>query len=255
VARGIWLALDARFLADPRIRKLVRAHGPAGGLLVIALLAEAKQQGQGGRAHVATDLLSMTTGIPEDTIEAIVADAEKHEALELVHSGDGEITVAFPKWGEWQKDVTNAERQARHRAKQSVTCNGSNDSVTPTGQDRTGEQTASSGKPDTEAEVITKLCAYWQEQCDHQKANVGPKTARYRKVRARLRDGYTPRDIATAIQGAARAPFINDEGKKFDDLELICRNAEKLEDFRSRAEQRPKGGGTDYLAELSARAA
>jgi hypothetical protein len=58
------------------------------------------------------------------------------------------------------------------------------------------------------------------------------------KIRARLAEGYTPLDIRTAIDGAAKAPFVNDAGKRFDDLTLICRNGSKLEDFIDRAQVR-----------------
>lgn len=57
------------------------------------------------------------------------------------------------------------------------------------------------------------------------------------KVRARLREGYTLEEICQAIDSCARDPFNqgdNDRGRRFDDLELICRNATKLEQFRDR---------------------
>ena len=113
------------------------------------------------------------------------------------------------------------------------------------------EEQPLSSKLDGEAEVVAKLCEFWQSECRHPQAHVGPKTERYRKVRSRLRDGYTPKQIALAIRGAARAPFVNADGKRFDDLELICRSAEKLEDFMARAERRR--GDIDVLEELAAR--
>lgn len=250
-AKGVWLALDARFLADPRIEELVEEHGPGGALIVIALLAEAKTQQRGGVAKVSLRRLARDTGLKPPAAGSIVTDAEKQGVLDLLQSSDREVTVEFPKWGDWQKDVTNAARQARHRQRQAlrgVTRNGSNAL-----QDRTGQEkeTPLSGEPD-EAGQIRELADYWREKCRHPQAKVDSKTKRWAKVKARLRDGYTPEQIRQAIDGAASKPYVNDEGKRFDDLELVCRSAEKLEDFMGRA---ATNGKRDFLAELAERPA
>lgn len=78
------------------------------------------------------------------------------------------------------------------------------------------------------------LFAYWQERCGHPAAKATAE--RLRKVEARLREGYTPGQVREAIDGAARAAFVNDHGRRFDDLELICRSGTKLEGFIGRAE-------------------
>lgn len=80
--------------------------------------------------------------------------------------------------------------------------------------------------------VAGRLFLYWQKTCNHEQAKF---TAdRKSKAEARLRDGYTEQYIREAIDGAARAPFTNPEGKVFDDFELICRSGSKLEDFHER---------------------
>lgn len=68
---------------------------------------------------------------------------------------------------------------------------------------------------------------------------------RKQKVEARLREGYTPDELKLAIDGCASSDFhmgANDEGKKHNDLELICRKGSKVENFMERAQgpQRPK---------------
>lgn len=81
---------------------------------------------------------------------------------------------------------------------------------------------------------VVECFAYWQEKCGHPTAKL---TAdRRRKIEARLREGYGVQQIRLAIDGAARAAFVNDQGKRFDDIELICRNGSKLEDFMERAQ-------------------
>ena len=57
---------------------------------------------------------------------------------------------------------------------------------------------------------------------------------RQQKIQDRLAQGYTVDDIKCAIDGCRDDPFSmgqNDRGKKYNDIELICRNGEKLEFF------------------------
>ena len=62
-------------------------------------------------------------------------------------------------------------------------------------------------------------------------AKLTPK--REKAIKARLKD-YTTAQIKCAIDGCSRDPFSmgqNDRQKPFNDIELICRNGEKLESF------------------------
>lgn len=93
---------------------------------------------------------------------------------------------------------------------------------------------------DSPPDTIGDLFDYWRERCEHPQAHRTPE--RLSKIKARLREGYSPAQIRTAIDGAKRHPFVNDAGKRFDDIELICRNGTKLEDFIERA-GRPLAGG------------
>lgn len=81
-------------------------------------------------------------------------------------------------------------------------------------------------------QVVRSLLAYWQERCDHKTARATPE--RLQKINARLRDGYTAAEIRKAIDGASVAAFVSDGGRKYDDIELICRNGSKLESFIAR---------------------
>lgn len=78
-----------------------------------------------------------------------------------------------------------------------------------------------------------ELFDLWRERCAHATAKYTDE--RKRKIEARLKEGYTVEQITLAIDGAARAAFVNDAGKRFDDIELICRNGSKLESFMERA--------------------
>jgi biotin operon repressor len=93
------------------------------------------------------------------------------------------------------------------------------------------------------SDPVGELFAYWQQTCGHPQAR--PTRERTSKIKARLKDGYTPEQIRTAIDGAARAAFVADNGKRFDDLELICRTGAKLEDFIERAALPAPGDATN----------
>jgi hypothetical protein len=89
-------------------------------------------------------------------------------------------------------------------------------------------------RTDPKYEVAERLFEYWREECGHPRATFGPK--REQAVLARLRD-YTPRQIATAIRGAAVGAYVDESGVRHDELELICRNEVKLESFIERYER------------------
>lgn len=71
------------------------------------------------------------------------------------------------------------------------------------------------------------------------KMHKNPKTTllspkRKRCIQARIRDGYALEDIKRAIDMCALSAFHmggNDNKKQYNDIELICRNSEKLEFF------------------------
>lgn len=94
------------------------------------------------------------------------------------------------------------------------------------------------------------LFAYWQQRCDHQQAK--PTKDRIRKVVARLREGYTDEHVRCGIDGAAKAPYMSDDGRKFDDLELICRNGSKLESFIERGVKAAEAEDPEWLDKLNA---
>lgn len=87
---------------------------------------------------------------------------------------------------------------------------------------------------EAEAEAVF---LYWREECrsaSKRKVVFGDK--RKTKVMARLKDGYTVEDLKKAIDGARDHAFVSEDGKRFDDLELICRDETKVDSFIQRAE-------------------
>lgn len=86
--------------------------------------------------------------------------------------------------------------------------------------------------------AVRDCFAYWQDRCNHSQAKLT--TDRRRKIEARLREGYTVEQIRAGIDGAARAAFVGENGVRHDDIELICRNATKLDSFIARATATPQ---------------
>lgn len=105
------------------------------------------------------------------------------------------------------------------------------------GSDKT-EPTVIDQAPAPTKALTDDLFAYWKTECGHPKAR--PTAVRINAVKARLKEGYTVDEIRAGIDGAAKQPFVNAAGKAFDDLELICRNGVKLEDFIGRATYTPQ---------------
>lgn len=119
-------------------------------------------------------------------------------------------------------------------------------------------------EPDTErwTEKVAPIVEAWRKyhpQAFRAGLKAGEKT--YRVVVARLKDGYTPEDIIDGIHGIHRSSFHcggNDQQKRYLSLELVCRDASKLEGFRElwhewrdngdEAPKRPEKWELDYLA-------
>jgi hypothetical protein len=74
---------------------------------------------------------------------------------------------------------------------------------------------------------------FWKETMG-KNANVKLDQVRRRKIEGRLRDGYTVDQIKQAVLGCSWSPHNmgeNSTGAKYNDIELICRDASKLDRF------------------------
>jgi hypothetical protein len=113
------------------------------------------------------------------------------------------------------------------------------------------EETTLQGTEEIHARV-RELFTYWQERCGHAAAKLT--SERRTKIQARLKDGYTPEQVREGIDGAARDPFVSDGGRRYDDIELICRNGSKLESFIARNTVGPvQPSGLQMIQGLAAR--
>ena len=103
-----------------------------------------------------------------------------------------------------------------------------------------------SGKPKTEfTALVYDIFHYWQDVMGKPSAQLSEE--RKNKIRVRLNHGYTVEQIKKAIDGCKASDFHmgrNERNTAYNDLELICRNDVKLEQFIARAEQ--NHGGLTY---------
>lgn len=89
------------------------------------------------------------------------------------------------------------------------------------------------------SELENDIFLYWREAAKKPQARFT--TERRQKVRARLNDGYSVAAIKQAIEFICNDPWHmgeNEKGTAYIDLELICRNATKLEQNIERAKQK-----------------
>jgi hypothetical protein len=218
------------------------------------LSCEAKAQNNGGRVRFGYRAVARGCFVDNaERVAEIVADASTAGLLDDLEQQDRVLTARVSGWRAEQTPAKAALRQQRHR---DGVRDGPLRSVTerakpsPTGQDRTVGSSSPNGselvepRPD-DAGTISELFAYWQQRCGHGHAKLTRE--RQAKLRARLRERYTPAQIRQAIDGAAVAAFVDESGKRHDDLTLICRTGSKLEDFIGRAKtaapQRQAGNG------------
>lgn len=102
-----------------------------------------------------------------------------------------------------------------------------------------------------EAYKAKALFRYWVARCDKNAKRTVFGEKRIKAVMARLGDHDTEY-IARAIDGLAVGAFINEQGVKYDELELCCRDEVHLERFYEMAErfQAPTLMGPVWLKEF-----
>ena len=86
--------------------------------------------------------------------------------------------------------------------------------------------------------LIEAVFERWKQTMGHPRAKLDIK--RSRAIRAMLACGYSQEDLELAIFGCSISPFHqgqNDRGTKFEDIALICRDAEHVDKFIALAEK------------------
>lgn len=81
---------------------------------------------------------------------------------------------------------------------------------------------------------VSLVFDHWKSVMSHPDARLVPK--RKKLIEARLREGYSVDDLKAAVDGCKASDFHqgkNDSGKVYDDLTLILRSGDKVEQFKN----------------------
>jgi hypothetical protein len=163
------------------------------------------------------------------------------------------IVTKFLEAQESRKSDAQSKRDVRERAKAvarakqlgvivgtpvrpSPTVSDDVQSCPPPAQPSPALLTTLSSELDAPPLSFATVFGHWQKVMGRQDAK--PIDKRRRAVAARLREGYTVEQLKLAVDGCARTPHnmgANDQHRRFDDLELICRNGAQVERFISNA--------------------
>jgi len=106
-----------------------------------------------------------------------------------------------------------------------------------------------SGKPKTEEGLaVYEVYEHWLSVMEKPRAFLTD--ARKRKILKRLSEGYSVQDLKDAIDGCRASAFHmgeNERGTIYNDLELICRNGQKVESFIARLQHNRSQGGLTHV--------
>lgn len=116
-------------------------------------------------------------------------------------------------------------------------------------QDQEQEQTENIGEVKTSPDVVSEsvspnstqeIFKYWQTVMNHPKAKLDKK--RRSRLEAAFKMGYSAEELKQAIDGCFKTPFNqgqNDRGQRYDDIELIFRDASHIDRFIENASNPP----------------
>ena len=96
---------------------------------------------------------------------------------------------------------------------------------------------------------MTVIFEYWIEVMNKNKSTTKLTAARSKSINGRLKDGYTVEQIKQGIVGCSLTPFNmgkNENNKTYNDIELICRTGDKLENYMTQGKQDSNPFGTGF---------
>lgn len=128
-----------------------------------------------------------------------------------------------------QEPITNNQK-----LKEEKTCPAGAEHSTP--HSDTSQQDAHKQRkkqPVTSGEDVSAVFIHWKAVMGHDRAKLDAK--REKAIKARLKDGYTVLELCEAVDGCKASPFHQGDNKdrtKYDDIELVCREAKNVDKFR-----------------------
>lgn len=253
--RTIWRARDTHWREREWIVILGEEFGAAGPAVIDYLEDQAKIQNDGGRVKSGPRAVARGAFVDSVTVGHVLSRAVTLGLLVDYRESNGRFVCTIAWFAADQGKGLAANRKQRQRSGATVKPDDPaplSRSVTQSHAPSRGVTNTVQNSTDTSAtqknitaelrSAVVEVFAYWQEKCDHRQAH--PSDDRLSKIRTRLKerqrhhDGNLRRavlDLRQAIDGAAAQPFVGPNGKRHDDIELICRSNAKLEDFMDRS--------------------
>lgn len=97
---------------------------------------------------------------------------------------------------------------------------------------------------------VQQVFSHWQQTMNHKRSVLDSK--REKLIKARLKDGYSVSDLCNAITGCSNSPFhmgVNEQGVRYDGLDLILRDAAKVDSFLAKFHTPPSAMGKQGVLE------
>lgn len=236
--------MSTQFLTDPKVEDLGEKHGPAGPLVVVALLGRAKIADDAGRVTCSFRTLGNEAFVDRTTAREIVNDMVRVGLVESLSESESEASVRFPAWRRWQ----DAGRKAKERESREPTSQANvrtrPEASRPVPTDKTERQDKQDKKDKTNKTAGTPTDASRSEfdewLADYHRVTgrtsvTGSKAARD-AFKARCREGKTLQDLKFATRGCQSDPWRIEKGHNIPETILRASN---VEGYISQAKDQP----------------
>jgi hypothetical protein len=244
-----WLKWDASYTEHPQVMTM-DWQGRVTFWIVCMVCKRFDRRGTLPLKYARPEYLSrLIGGMP---VEDVSRGLDQCVSAGLLEENNAGTAWVIEGWNRYQKDSKSADRKAEQRAREDaesrkcaesgetvtdVTEIGRVTDVTTRGEERRGDDTkkissGSPGSPDQTAMNVKEVWEYWKTELKHPQSRLT--NDRRQKIRARLRDGFTVGELQKAIDGCRSSSHHmgeNNSGKVYDSVDLIFRNAGKVDEF------------------------
>jgi uncharacterized phage protein (TIGR02220 family) len=227
-----WFRLWVDMVNDPKWRTIARkSNNKIGDVISVYLhmLTTASNATERGRTQGWCD---------EDVATALDLDVENVVAIREEMQGrvlDGDYVTGWEKRQPKRED-SSAERSRIFREEQKK----KREQTQPNATERKNALDTDTEEIRRDKNIKTtvpqsetlEVFDYWKLKHNHEFAKLDGK--REKAIKARLKDGYTVGQLCKAIDGCKIDPFSQGQNERktvYDDIELICRTAAKVDHF------------------------
>ncbi len=230
-----WLSVSTQFLTDPKIETLGDRHGPAGPLIIFALMARAKIAANAGRVTCSFRTLAHEAFTERADVRRVIESAADVRLITVEDMGEAEATVHFPAFLRWQDAGRKAKEREAENPSPKANVRRSPEASGPVPTDKqTDKQTKrdlSAGKRPTPGRQVFDA---WVEATGKNPNAVKFSKERQSLISRRLME-WPLEDLLDAVKGWRHSPHHRGENERqtvYNDLDLLLRNAKNIERFR-----------------------